>query len=117
MTPAHLCRKALLLALVGIYLPAMAAAENQDPVTPSVPIQRKSPFAELPAQAQHMLNAWQAPGMAIAVVKDNQVVFLSGFGQRRKGNLAAVDAHTRFAIASLTKTFTAAVVGMLAEEG
>ena len=117
MTPARLCRSTLLLALVGLCSPAMATPDHSAPATPSVPLQRKNPFAELPAQAQHMLTAWQAPGMAIAVVQDHQVVFLSGFGQRRKGNPAAVDSHTRFAIASLTKTFTAAVVGMLAEEG
>ena len=73
--------------------------------------------ADLPVAMQQVLHDWQAPGMAIAIVHDQQVLFVGGMGKRKLGEPAAVDAHTRFAIASLTKTFTAAAVLTLVEEG
>lgn len=117
MNPARVSRSTLLLALLGLCSPALATPSGTDPATPSEPLERKSVFANLPADAKKMLVDWQAPAMAVAVVHDSRVLFLDGFGKRRLGSAAAVDSHTRFAIASLTKTFTAALIGMLAEEG
>jgi CubicO group peptidase (beta-lactamase class C family) len=62
------------------------------------------------------VNDWRAPGLAIAVVKDGQVVFSHGYGVRELGKPAAVDTHTLFAIGSTTKAITAALVGMLVDE-
>ena len=59
---------------------------------------------------------WQVPGMAIAIVKDNQVIFARGYGVRQAGGHDAVDANTLFAIASNTKAFTAAALAILVEE-
>ena len=60
---------------------------------------------------------WRTPGLAIAVVKDGQVVFSKGYGVRELGKPQTVDAHTLFAIGSTTKAMTAALVGMLVDEG
>lgn len=73
--------------------------------------------SELAAYAHTALQAWRAPGMAIAVVQGGRVIFAQGFGQRELGNNAPVDAHTRFATASLTKGFTAAVAGAQVSAG
>lgn len=63
------------------------------------------------------LAAWKVPGAAIAIVKDGQVVMARGFGVRTVGRPERVDEHTSFAIASLSKGFTAAALGLLVEEG
>jgi len=63
------------------------------------------------------LQALQAPGAAIAVVKDGRVLFAKGYGVRTLGDTARVDAHTLFQIASNTKAFTTAALAMLADEG
>jgi CubicO group peptidase (beta-lactamase class C family) len=63
------------------------------------------------------LAAWKVPGAAIAIVKDGQVVLARGFGVRTFGRTERVDEHTSFAIASLSKGFTAAALGLLVEEG
>jgi len=55
--------------------------------------------------------------MAIAVVKDGKLVMARGYGVREAGKPGRVDEDTLFAIASLTKGFTAATVGMLVDEG
>jgi CubicO group peptidase (beta-lactamase class C family) len=54
--------------------------------------------------------------LAIAVVKDGEVVFAHGYGVRESGKPAAVDTRTLFAIGSTTKAMTAALVGMLVDE-
>jgi CubicO group peptidase (beta-lactamase class C family) len=59
---------------------------------------------------------WGATGLAVAVVKDGEVVFSKGYGVREIGKPARVDAHTLFAIGSTTKAMTAALVGMLVDE-
>jgi CubicO group peptidase (beta-lactamase class C family) len=59
---------------------------------------------------------WQAPGLAVAVVRDGTVVFSKGYGVRELGKPGAVDEHTLFAIGSTTKAMTAALVGMLVDE-
>ncbi len=57
------------------------------------------------------------PGLAIAVVKDDKIVFSKGFGSRDLENKKPVETSTRFAIGSSTKAFTAALIGMLVDDG
>ncbi len=57
------------------------------------------------------------PGMAIAVVKDGEVVLARGFGMADLQARRAADEHTVFSIGSSTKAFTSTVVGMLVDEG
>ncbi len=60
---------------------------------------------------------WNVPGFAIAIVKDDRVVFAKGYGVRELGKPAPVDDKTLFAIASNTKAFTAAALAILVDEG
>jgi CubicO group peptidase (beta-lactamase class C family) len=60
---------------------------------------------------------WEATGLAVAVVKDGELLLAEGFGVRRLGEPGPVDEHTRFAIGSTTKAMTAAAIGMLVDEG
>ena len=55
--------------------------------------------------------------MAIAVVKDDEVIFARGFGLADLENETPVTPETIFAIGSATKAFTATLVGMLVDEG
>ena len=57
------------------------------------------------------------PGMAIAVVKDDEVIFARGFGLADLENETPVTPETIFAIGSATKGFTATLVGMLVDGG
>src|SRR5713226_2808287 len=66
---------------------------------------------------QESLQAWQAPGAAIAVVKGDEVVYLKGFGVRELGGSKPVTPETLFAIGSTTKAFTTTAMGMLVDEG
>lgn len=62
-------------------------------------------------------EGWQIPGLAIAVVKDDEIVFAKGYGVQKIGEDTPVDEETVFAIGSASKAFTAAAVAMLVDEG
>lgn len=73
-------------------------------------------IAEIDAYAQKVMTDWKQPGMSIAIVKDDKVVFAKGYGTREMGKTAPVDADTVFAIASNSKAFTAAAIAILVDE-
>ena len=58
---------------------------------------------DLPAYASQAVTDWGIPGFAIAVVKDDSVVFAQGFGVRKLGDPAPVTPRTLFASGSCTK--------------
>lgn len=98
-----------LLAAVPLLLALLApdAAAHQAP----------EPLAGLDAQVESVRETFRVPGIAVAVVKDGEVVFAGGWGQREAGRPEAVDADTLFSIASITKAFTSAALSILADEG
>ena len=57
------------------------------------------------------------PGMAVAVVKNDELVFAQGFGYADVESKTPADEHTMFAIGSSTKAFTSALVGTFVDEG
>jgi CubicO group peptidase (beta-lactamase class C family) len=63
------------------------------------------------------MKAFEVPGVALAIVKDGRVVLAKGYGVRKLGEPAPVDADTLFGIASNSKAFTAAALAMLVDEG
>jgi CubicO group peptidase (beta-lactamase class C family) len=73
--------------------------------------------AYLDDAVERIRKAFDVPGIAVAVVKDGQVVVAKGYGVRRLGDPAPVTPRTLFGIASNTKIFTAAALAMLVEEG
>ena len=72
---------------------------------------------ELDAYVARAVRDWQAPGLAIAVVKDGRLVFAKGYGVLELGKTAAVDTQTLFAIGSTTKAMTTMALAMLVDEG
>ncbi len=56
-------------------------------------------------------------GIAIAVVKDNEIVHLKGYGVTSINSNEEVNENTLFAIASNSKAFTTAALAMLVDEG
>jgi CubicO group peptidase (beta-lactamase class C family) len=100
-------RRATLAALAAAALVAVPAAAQTT-------AQR---VAALDAYVAKAVKDWHAPGLAIAVVKDDSVIFAKGYGVRELGKPDPVDAGTRFAIGSTTKAMTVVALGMLVDEG
>jgi CubicO group peptidase (beta-lactamase class C family) len=63
------------------------------------------------------MREYKVPGIAVAVVKDGKIVVSKGYGVRSLATKEPVDANTLFGIASNTKAFTAAALGLLVDEG
>ena len=63
------------------------------------------------------LAVWDVPGCAVAVVRDGEVVLTAGWGHRDVEQDLPVTADTLFAMGSVTKAFTATVVGTLVDDG
>jgi CubicO group peptidase (beta-lactamase class C family) len=66
---------------------------------------------------ERTMSAFNVPGIAVAVVKDGQVVMAKGYGIRSIATRKKMDENTLVAIASNTKAFTAAALGILIDEG
>lgn len=59
---------------------------------------------------------WHIPGLALSLVKDDEILFSKGYGVRKAGETKHVTEHTLFGSSSVTKTFTAAAIGLLVDE-
>ena len=60
---------------------------------------------------------YQIPGLAIALVHDNETILVRGFGVKNIDKQLAVSDKTIFPIGSVSKQFTAAVAGIRVDEG
>jgi CubicO group peptidase (beta-lactamase class C family) len=74
-------------------------------------------LSDLDGYVHTAMAQWKVPGLAVAVVKDGQVVLARGYGLRELGKPEPVDADTLFDIGSNTKAFTAAALGTLVAAG
>lgn len=59
------------------------------------------------------MKDWNIPGLAIAIVKDGQVVLMKGYGVRNTATKEPVDENTLFMIASNSKLFTGTSLAQL----
>ena len=99
-----------LLPLLLVALAAPLAAQRPPAPVTTLP-------KDLDRYVEQAMREFGVPGLALAVVKDGKVVLARGYGVRTLGAPDKVDAQTQFGIASNTKVFTAAALGMLVEQG
>ena len=99
------------LARIGFVLVLLAdTARAQRPLAPDA-------WADFDAYVAAAAEAWRIPGMTIAVVQGDSVVFARGYSVRTAGGTDSVSPHTLFANASTTKAFTALAAAILVDEG
>ncbi len=60
---------------------------------------------------------WHVPGVAVAIVRDGEWIYLQGHGVRSVKDKKPVTADTLFPIASCTKSFTTTAMAILVDEG
>jgi len=66
---------------------------------------------------EHTLKTFDVPGIAVAIVKDDKMIFAKGYGYASLATHKKVDENTLFGIASNSKAFTTAAIGILVDEG
>ncbi len=106
-------KKLILSLLITIILLVGCALQTTPTITPELQWKLDLLVEQLEQQRQTL----HVPGMAIAVVKDDEVILNRGFGVANVEKETPVTPETIFAIGSSTKAFTSTLVGMLVDEG
>jgi CubicO group peptidase (beta-lactamase class C family) len=101
-----IARALFVVALLGL---ASAALAQDDRVK-----QRMDGFD---GYMEKILKDWNAPGIGVAVVSEDRLVFAKGYGYRDYGKKLPFTPGTMVQIASNTKLFTAVAAGLLVNEG
>src|SRR5216683_3574216 len=66
---------------------------------------------------ENALKFWHVPGVAVGIVRNDQVIYLKGHGVKELGKKDPVTPDTVFPLASCTKAFTTTAMAMLVDEG
>lgn len=80
-----------------------------------VPLSGKD-WDEIDTFIEQQRQNYRVPGLAIAIVENDQIVFLKGYGLAQIGKEQRVDENTIFQLASLSKTFASAGLGKLVDQ-
>lgn len=104
----------LALAVVAAGLTYGGAARAGQPVTEA---NVNAAVAQLDTIVAEAMNSTGVPGVAVAVVSKDQVLYLKGYGVREAGRPERVDADTVFQIASLSKPISSTIVAALVGDG
>jgi beta-lactamase class C len=122
-------KKKLLLTLVVLtcisgltgkkFFEAPLASPGADPAAPRVKtIPAMMPLLDqFEAFVRRRMAEDGVPGVAVAIVKDSNIVYLRGFGKREINGYDSVDIHTVFRLASISKGFAPVLTAMLVDEG
>lgn len=96
-----------LAAVVAIATPALAQRKPAP----------RTLDAAFDATIDSVMKVWKVPGLGIAVVKGNQVIFAKGYGFRDLEQKVPVTPKTKFAIGSVSKSFTVTGLAIQAGQG
>lgn len=102
------------LGLLSFCFSMTSAVAQQESSVTLTKVKEGLPYLE--KAAEDIIHQGGVPGMSIAVVYKDEVVYLKGFGVREAGKSEPVDADTVFQIASLSKPISSNVVSALVGE-
>ena len=102
--------KSVLCSLLCVL--ALSAAQADETKSLVKPLSK----SEIDTLVQRSMATFHVPGIAVAVIKDDKVVYSNGFGVRSLNAKQKVDEHTLFGIASNSKAFTSAALGILVDQ-
>jgi CubicO group peptidase (beta-lactamase class C family) len=104
-------RRLLAGTAATLILPAAARAQTagKEKVVAALP--------NLKAFAQQIIDRKLVPGLSIAVVQGDEVVFLEAFGKRQVGKPEPVEVDTIFQLASVSKPLAATTIAALVGDG
>jgi CubicO group peptidase (beta-lactamase class C family) len=97
--------------------PPPPPALSKPDLAPTVPAPAKASLEGLDAFITQTMKDWKVPGLALAIVQDDKVILLKGYGYRDIEKQLPVTPNSLFAIGSITKSFTVTTLGMEMDEG
>lgn len=92
--------------LLSLFALCFLTASQAQPIT----------SAEVDQLTERVLKTFDVPGIAVAIIKDGKVIHSKGYGVRSLNTRQKVDENTLFGIASNSKAYTAAALGILVDE-
>lgn len=123
-------KRLVTLLLIILMLATACSTPVHAPALPTPTSSPGSPQVEVPEpgsmgqrldllvdRLEEQRQTLHIPGMALAVVKDDEVIMAHGFGVSNVEKGTPVTAETIFPIGSSTKAFTSTSIGMLIDEG
>ena len=72
---------------------------------------------EFDTYIENARKKWNAIGLAVTVVRNNEAIFEKGYGLKEMNTQNTVDVNTLFACGSTTKAMTATCMGILVDQG
>lgn len=122
--PRGLTRRAYALGAGSLLLAACGGGSGNGFAFPIAPAPAPEPKSgpelaveKLDALVNEMKTRAGVPGVAVSVVYRGKTLYAKGFGERKKGETALVDADTVFQLASVSKSLSATVVARQVGEG
>ncbi|MEJ8757712.1 serine hydrolase [Pontibacter sp. H259] len=109
MTITYISRISYSMLCLMLFFLLTPASAQQNSTTATL--------TKLDAYYQQALKNWDVPGMAIAIVKNDSVIFAKGYGVLNNKTGGQVDANTIFGIASNSKAYTSAALATLVDAG
>lgn len=97
--------KRIITSLLFSFLVIVVFAQNEEQID------------YLDSYFQKAATDFNMPSLSVGIVKDGEVVFQKSYGLLKNGEKAKANEHSIYGIASLSKAFTTASLGMLVDEG
>jgi CubicO group peptidase (beta-lactamase class C family) len=95
-------------------LPPICAAQQKTEVTSD---RVNAALAQLEPYIRSAMDKTKVPGAAVAVIYNDKVVLLRGYGVRKVGEPAQIDPDTVFEIASVSKPIASTILASLVGQG
>jgi CubicO group peptidase (beta-lactamase class C family) len=103
-----------IIAFIVCCTPLFCLAQQKTDITPD---RVNAALAQLDPYIRAAMDKTKVPGASVAVIYNDQVVFLRGYGIRKIGDPAQVDPDTVFEIASVSKPIASTILASLVGEG
>ena len=98
-----------ILALIALFLFAFSGGYSQS--------KTKIDLKKLDKYYAKMVKDWDIPSASIGIVKNGELIFTGNYGVIEEGKKEKPNKETLYAIASNSKAFTSAIIGILVQEG
>src|SRR6201996_2405313 len=104
-------KRVLLVVTVAALFCAYGRTQSANPTNIATALANLDPYIS------NVMQQTRLPGLAVAVVYNDRVVFIKGYGVRKKDDPAKVDPDTVFELASVSKPLASTVIASLVGTG
>lgn len=105
----HLLRYPFCLFFFWIGILPASALDRSDP--------QQVDLSRLATYIEEVRQTWRIPGLSVSIVLGDSTVFAEGFGSNRNDTYVPTQAQTMYHIGSVSKSFTAAVIASMVDQG